>query len=797
MKEKNQDILMKLLRIFSIQKNYRYLILLEIFLSIFLYYTDIWTHLLPQIIIVNVIVGLFYFAIFPGLLGVELLLPKNSEPYTKFLFIVPLSIAFDYLLLFFINLGHYILRLSYPLDRHYVIPCFCFFLTLIIVWLNRYDDFHFNAKSIILHLKEVPTKLALNFFIVSILVTIIGILLLQKSSNSNILMLLILFFCFIPLLISLIFFSKTFFSKEYKEEIDLSFRLWDSTNLYIYPVIIYTISLSLLWQQTLISPVFRNGDIITEVMIFKNVLNNLWWDPYFLSNSPPSGTMSVTLLPYLFSYLLIIDHVWYFKFIYPILFALVPVILYKIYEIVSNKTLAFLASYLFLMSPVYTVLLTQDTRQGVAELFICIIILLLIEKYHISTKKKFLLFFIYCFGLVASHYGAATFMLLFFFIASLIIYFSQWFLHVFNISIKKPNYFIKISNFFSIESNFSIEKLNNQKLLWNTYNNKTFIKYSIILLFIFLTYNLYIYLPIFSKILYKFINILKELIIQRSIGINNVVSLNVQTDSGGITLINLMTYFLIIFLILGCISLLYYFIFFILKRNTIFTVPFSYLSISMSAAFTGVFLILLQSFSGFGIGIERSYHIISIFLSVFSIIGIFLIGFFIAKLLKVNMSLTKIYSVCLLLSTLLLSIFFLFQTGFIFEIVDDIPISYSLSYEKNLIVYNFENDIFIEKWLITKGDKESNLYLNMNSLQEYARTDILPMILCGFTTSNFPSNKSYVLVKTGFALSDQFWLTDYNVYRKNVIIVPIKNNIIFDRMNIIYDNVAKVYINKN
>lgn len=789
-----EDLPIKLLRIFSLQKNYRFLVTFIFLLSVYLFFADFWTNLLPQMIIINTIVGLLYFGIFPGLLGVELLFSKKPDGLAKIIHIIALSIVFDYLILFLINSSHFVMQLASPLDRHYVIPVFCLFFISAIFWLNQKSDIDFNIKSKILDLKEIPTKLSIIFLIVSLIITIIGTVVVQEWSNSGLLMVLILFFSVIPLLIAIRFLYNFYHSKKCGTEIDLSFRLWDPRNVFFYPIIIYAISLSLLWQQTLISPVFRNGDIITEVMIFKNLLNNLWWNPYFLAYSPPSGTMSTTLLPYTFSTLFNLDYVWYFKLIYPMIFAFVPVILYKIYEIGSNKTIAFFASYLFLMSPVYTVLLTQDTRQGVAELFLCILLLLLIEKYQLSSKEKLSLFCLYGFGLVASHYGAAAFLVIFFMFALLILYLFQFAHQNFNTTTGISPFLKEKVRFLSIESEFSNKSTNDQKLLWDIGNNKHFLKYFVAIIIIFFIYNIYVYLPIFSKIVYKSGMISDELFGDSSLEVNKVVSFSVKSDSGGITLMNLMTYFIILFLILGCIALLYYFVCVLLKKNTFFSIPQFYIAISVSAAFTGAFLVLLQSFSGSGIGIERSYHIITIFLSVFSIIGIFLIGFFIIKQVNKDVPLKKIYSVCLIICAVLLGINFLFQTGFVFEVADDIPLSYSLSYEKNLIIFNFENDFFIEKWLITKGDKNTNIYINRNSLQEYGRTGILPMKLHSFTTTNYPTHDSYVLVKTGFALSDEFWLTDYSVYRKNIKVVPIKNNQLFDKMDIIYNNVGKVYI---
>jgi len=106
-------------------------------------------------------------------------------------------------------------------------------------------------------------------------------------------------------------------------------------NRSVYPLILYLISLSLLFGTTLASNYLIGSDIHIEYY-FARLTQLQGWDYSLAYNM--NGALSVTILAPFLSDLFHIDIVWVFKIIYPVLFACLPVVLYYIYrQIVSDR----------------------------------------------------------------------------------------------------------------------------------------------------------------------------------------------------------------------------------------------------------------------------------------------------------------------------------------------------------------------------------------------------------------------------------------------------------------------------
>lgn len=184
----------------------------------------------------------------------------------------------------------------------------------------------------------------------------------------------------------------------------------------VYPVILYLISLSLLYGTTLTSNYLIGSDIHIEYY-FARLTQLQGWDYSLAYNM--NGSLSVTLLaPYL-STILHIDLLWIFKIIFPLLFAAVPVVLYYIYrQFVSNKA-AFLAAAFFVIIPTFFMEVTAITRQQIATLFFVIMLYLILSKddyipFKFLKKSHWLRVpFIFLFGMlaIASHYTTGALIL--------------------------------------------------------------------------------------------------------------------------------------------------------------------------------------------------------------------------------------------------------------------------------------------------------------------------------------------------------------------------------------------------
>lgn len=191
----------------------------------------------------------------------------------------------------------------------------------------------------------------------------------------------------------------------------------------LYPFAIFMIALALLYHSSFISNylVAFGSDISGEYFVFKNTECNAHWSsisPYIGGGWPSFGRLnallSITVLPTVYSSLLAVDSIWMFKIIFPFIFALVPMGLYQVWQTYLGKKYAFIAAFLFMAQSTFYTEMIGLSRQMVAELFFVLLLLVIVSKKMKSTNKM-LFFMIFSFGLVTSHYGLAE--LLFFFIS--------------------------------------------------------------------------------------------------------------------------------------------------------------------------------------------------------------------------------------------------------------------------------------------------------------------------------------------------------------------------------------------
>ena len=171
----------------------------------------------------------------------------------------------------------------------------------------------------------------------------------------------------------------------------------------LYPLAVFVIALTLLFQQTLISAWLTGADIQTEWSLANSVLNTGVWNPNS-SFVQYNGMLSVVALAPIYSLISSLDLVWVFKIVYPVIFALVPVGLYQIFRRQLNDKVAFLSCFFFMsFAPFYTEMTTL-ARQEVAELFFVLLILLLVSK-EMNQRIQSALFIVFGLSLVVSHYG--------------------------------------------------------------------------------------------------------------------------------------------------------------------------------------------------------------------------------------------------------------------------------------------------------------------------------------------------------------------------------------------------------
>ena len=173
----------------------------------------------------------------------------------------------------------------------------------------------------------------------------------------------------------------------------------------IYPVMIFTMALALLYQTTFISDYLVGSDIHLECYLGKLVVSDGYWDA--TTPSLVNSCLSVTVLSPAYSVLLNMDIAWLFKIVYPLLFALVPLALFRIFRLQIKPKYAFLAAFFFIAMPMFTMDMAQLARQQISELFFVLVILLLVDR-RLTMLQRATFVIIFGFGVIVSYYGLGT-----------------------------------------------------------------------------------------------------------------------------------------------------------------------------------------------------------------------------------------------------------------------------------------------------------------------------------------------------------------------------------------------------
>ena len=194
----------------------------------------------------------------------------------------------------------------------------------------------------------------------------------------------------------------------------------------LYPLVLLIIAVSLLFHSSLISNyiVSFGSDVPGEVLVFRATENNALWDsttPFFgdLRHGRINAMLSVTILPTIFSTLLNIDFSLVYKILFPLLFSLMPLVLYSNWQEAFGKKFAFISVFLFMAQQTFFTEMLGLNRQIIAELFFVLLLFVILSK-KFAPFNKIMCFTIFSFALITSHYGLAT--IFFFFISAAFIY---------------------------------------------------------------------------------------------------------------------------------------------------------------------------------------------------------------------------------------------------------------------------------------------------------------------------------------------------------------------------------------
>jgi uncharacterized membrane protein len=487
----------------------------------------------------------------------------------------------------------------------------------------------------------------------------------------------------------------------------------------LYPLVIFAIGLGLLLHITFISRYNVGYDINTEYYVFQMTQIQAHWDrpgTVLVASQVANfqSDLSVTILPTIYADLLNISGELTFKLVFGFIFSLVPIVLYRAFEVQMGKKLAFLSASVLMLTP-YGFYGTEPlglNRQLVAELFFVLSVFLLIDK-NMGFRKRTILFMIFSFGVVISHYSTSYIYLLFIAFAFVLSY---------------------------------------------KYGNGGVLTTGVVLFLFAITFSWYIYISnsAFLNLTSAIGNMIRffgrDLFNPAARSTYVYTMLNPSTSSNIVGLIHrLVVYCQNGLILIGVLML------FIRKKETPFVREYKYISI-----LSMVLLVLGLVVPNFAptLNFQRFYQYTLLFLAPFFVLGGLAIIEFIRNLSSHLLSSFRMpifgklrpaipRNLSLKLLTLLLIVSFLFQVGFVSHVTGSAPISNSLDLDRKKTsnnlgilpglyeVYLPEQDVFSARWYLRSADPESWVYSDVisrnNVLTSYAlknrdRTRILSNI---------------------------------------------------------------------
>lgn len=173
---------------------------------------------------------------------------------------------------------------------------------------------------------------------------------------------------------------------------------------------VWSLSLSLILSSTFASDYIRGFDINTEYLVaVQTALSGVWSTRYY---GEFASVLSVAILPAMINSLsaLSIDQI--FRFVYPAIFSLVPVVLYRITRKVLAAGAAFLSVFLFMSYETFYDAMLGLARQEIGEVLLVLLVLVLLSPAISKGVSGRILLVLLLVGFAVAHYSLVYILIL-------------------------------------------------------------------------------------------------------------------------------------------------------------------------------------------------------------------------------------------------------------------------------------------------------------------------------------------------------------------------------------------------
>jgi uncharacterized membrane protein len=678
-----------------------------------------------EIPLIRELSGLMILLFIPGFIILRILKIHDNGNLETLLYSIGLSITIIIILGFIINLTLPLLGISNPISFIPIMTTINVLLFILLIFGYFRDNEYCNESNVDFKPFLSPKFLAVTLII---FIAIFGTILINLGIYTQ----------NVPKLILILIIGLIFVFVSFKNCLDNK----------LYPYIILISAISLVLSTTLISNNLAGFDVQNELYLSTLVLKNSLWNYKLYSNT--NAMLSIVMLAPILSIVTKINLTWIFKIIYPLIFSLISIGIYQIVKLQTNSRIAFLSAFFFISLYSFYTEMTYLARQQIAELFLVLIVLLLVEN-KLSQGKKTLLFLLFTFSLVVSHYGISYLYLIVFGVFALVLYLSNTKLSTYLPGLVNQNKF-------------------NQKFVRNSIN------FNYILLFFTFVFAWYLYVS-GSSPLNSMLNIgnqISRYIFSDFLNPNSVQALGIVLAAKPTLLRQVfkVIYYVIPFMIIfGVLSAVIKSNFYKIKRD------FKILGIG------NLFLLILSiSIAGFSsaLNTSRIYQISLIILSPFFVLG------FLDFLNRLNLKNIRFfnYNTSIKIVSIFCIIFFLFSSGFIYELTNDQPSLITLNSNIDWPIFS-DNDVYGAKWLSI--EKVNNtVYADVNRIILWVRFEDNGQPI-DMLDNKFEINRnSYI------------YLGSYNIKNKDILITDYENSSIETRyvdFNPLITNKNEIYNN--
>lgn len=371
-------------------KEFMYLILT---IQVLMWVVGYFSYNQMHIPIFNDIITLLYLGLVPGVIILRILkLHKLGNTFTTLLS-VGLSILSVILVGLFMNQTYPLVGITRPIETLPLLVTLTIYnMILLLVAYHRDNTEHYSSSSK-LSIELVTSNQFICLCILP-LVAIIGAYVLQYYGSNIIQITLLILICLLVLAM-----AWGYLKKDY------------------YHIAIFSIAISILYYSVLISNHIWGYDIFFEYQFATYVIKNGIWDHTW--PHAYNAMLSVVMYAPIYNKLSGMTLTWILKFIYPFLFSLISIGLYKIFKQHTGGKLAFLAAFFFIAYNGFSYgWMVQMARQQIAEIFLVLLVWLMIDR-KIPQNTRKLLYLLFGVGLIVSHYSV-TYLFMFMLLATIV-----------------------------------------------------------------------------------------------------------------------------------------------------------------------------------------------------------------------------------------------------------------------------------------------------------------------------------------------------------------------------------------